>query len=157
MLLIFKTMKGLRFGDLAEIYGYGLREEAEFYHYLRSVFFKTTGAMYCIWEEHGQYCSALRLEPFADGLVLAGLETEPAHRRRGWGTALVRSVLKQVDVPVYAHVHHANAPSIALHKKCGFRKIKDTATLLDGTTTAHYATYCYGAMDTLRACQSGFI
>lgn len=145
MLLIFRSMKGLRFGELAGIYDYGLRDEMEFYHYLRSVLFKTEGAVYCVWEEQGHYCSALRLEPFMDGLVLAGLETAPSLRRMGFGTRLVQETLGQLQpaVPVYAHIRRSNAPSIALHRGCGFRKVKDCATLLDGTTTADYATYLY--------------
>ena len=143
MLLVFESMKGLRFGELADIYGYSFRQEMEFYHYLRSVFFQTAQARYCIWEDQGQYCSALRLEPFGDGLVLAGLETAPTLRRRGFGRKLVRAALESVgpDTPIYAHIHHGNAPSIALHQSCGFQKIKDCATLLDGTVTTACGTY----------------
>lgn len=147
MLLVFSSMKGLHFGDLADIYGYGFRDGGEFYHYLRTIFFKTEGAMYCIWEEQGRFCSALRLEPFADGLVLAGLETSPQHRRLGYGQKLVQEALAHLEgrLPVYSHIDHRNQASIALHQKCGFRRIKDTAQLLDGTTTTQCGTYFYPA------------
>ena len=44
--------------------------EGDFRQYLAEVFFRQKGAFYAIWEENGRYVSALRLEPYRDGLLL---------------------------------------------------------------------------------------
>ena len=147
MLFIFDSLKELQFRKLAQIYGYSLRKEEDFYEYLRYGFFRTKGALYCVWQEQECYLSALRLEPFGDGLILAGLETAPAYRRKGYATALVHEVLswlaRKGPVKVYSHIQHRNAPSLEVHRRCGFRKISDYSVLLDGTVSADIGTYLY--------------
>jgi L-amino acid N-acyltransferase YncA len=44
---------------------------------------------------------------------------------------------------VYSHIRRDNAPSIAAHTACGFRKILDHATYLDGSVHLHSDTYLY--------------
>lgn len=57
-------------------YGIMLAEQ-DFYQYLRKCFFPAPGARYAVWVENGMYVSALRLEPYQDGLLLEALETKP--------------------------------------------------------------------------------
>lgn len=56
------------------------KAEQNFYQYLQNNFFCNEGVVYAIWEEDGQYISALRLEPYQDGLLLEALETKPSYR-----------------------------------------------------------------------------
>ena len=102
MLIIAKSFKELSFSKLMEVYLEGNLEngnelwpelsegeqliyaEQEFYQYLTKVFFPTHQAVYAIWEEKGKYVSALRLEPFKDGLLIEALETAPEERQKGY-------------------------------------------------------------------------
>ncbi len=154
MLHLANSLQQLCFGDLMEVYIEGnlekavqsglLRAEQDFYQYLKECFFSTPRAVYAIWEEQGEYISALRLEPYKDGLLLAALETAPKHRRKGCATRLIQAVLTRFeDEKIYSHVNKDNAASLAVHEKCGFQKISDTATYLDGSVSAQSVTLCY--------------
>ena len=99
MLLIAKSLRELSFPKLMEVYMEGNREngadrypgetpdrqlalaEEDFREYLSQVFFAAESAAYFILEEAGRYVSALRLEPYEDGLLLEALETAPEERR----------------------------------------------------------------------------
>lgn len=145
MLIVASSMRQLRFGDLSVLYNYNLPQESEFYSYLYDVFFRTKGAVYCVWEEKCRYVCALRLEPYRDGLILTGLETHPDFRNMGLASKLVTESLqwagRQGKVKVYSHIHHSNVPSVAVHLRNGFRKIDDIAVLLDGSISSTYGTY----------------
>lgn len=164
MLKFYSRLTQLRFGDLMAVYEEGNREngaecypnlppeqqlqlaEQDFYGYLHDVFFSTEGAVYAVWEIGGQYVSALRLEPYRDGLLLAALETKPSERGRGYAKALVRQVLREKGGEViYSHVSHKNTPSIRVHQACGFEKISDTAVYLDGSVNSRCMTLRYQA------------
>jgi RimJ/RimL family protein N-acetyltransferase len=123
--------------------------EQDFSDYLRNDFFVAAGAMYCLWMEEGEYVSALRLEPWKDGLLVTALETAPAYRGKGYACALltaVQSMLAQQGASrLYSHIEKGNRASIRVHGKCGFRKISDIAALLDGTITAQMETYLLNA------------
>ncbi len=140
-------MNNLRFGELSRLYGYGLEKETEFYNYLRGCFFDTNDGVYCLWEEEGVYVSALRLEPYKDAMILAGLETAPNYRCRGFATLLVTEVLDWLDkqhiLKVYSHIHRSNQPSVSVHLRCGFRKVNDCAVFLDGSASSKFGTYLY--------------
>lgn len=116
--------------------------EVELEDYIREEFFRQHGAFYTVWEENGQYLSALRIEPYQDGYLLASLETDPDHRRNGYGEKLISSVVDYVNKPVYAHVYRDNRASLALHTKCGFERILDYAVFLDGTVSQDAWTLC---------------
>lgn len=113
--------------------------------YLRLDFFHAPGAQCCLWMVEGCCVSLLRLEPWKDGLLLTGLETLPNRRNCGYAAALLTAVAaycrEQGNARLYSHIDHRNAPSIRVHEKCGFRRISDTAKLLDGTVTARMGTY----------------
>ena len=162
MLKIVRKMNDLSFGKLMEVYIEGNLEngqdmwpdepesrqialaEQEFYNYLQQVFFKTSGAQYLIWEENGSYVSALRLEPYQDGLLLEALETVPEARRRGYAAQLMYAALESVgNVKVYSHVHKRNLASLRTHEKCGFVRILDHAFYADGSVNDVCSTLCH--------------
>lgn len=160
MLHIAKSLRELDFSALMEVYIAGNQENAEerysdlpegqgllqaeqdFYQYLWEVFFATPGAFYAIWQENGRYVSALRLEPYKDGLLLEALETAPDKRRKGYAEALIRSILSGRG-KIYSHVHKRNAPSLRIHEKCGFRRISENAAYIDGSVNDRCCTLCY--------------
>ncbi len=151
MLLTVTRLKDLSFSMLMEVYMEGnrekgdvLRAEQDFYQYLREVFFRTEGALYCIWEEKGCYVSALRLEPYRDGWLLAALETAPQERQKGYAAQLIGAVQEQYpDRKLYSHVSKRNLPSLKTHEKCGFQKILDHAVYADGSVLRSSVTLCW--------------
>lgn len=162
MLLIIDKLKNLSFSRLMAVYEEGnqenaaefwpdmeegqriLRAEQEFHQYLREIFFPTEGAVYCIWEERGQYVSALRLEPYRDGLLLEALETVPMERKNGYATRLIAAVQEAYpNVKIYSHVHKRNIPSLKIHEKCGFQRIAENAVYADGSVTDRSCTLCW--------------
>lgn len=127
--------------DEPEMYQIQLAEQ-DFREYLQSVFFKTKGAFYAILEKDGHYVSALRLEPFRDGLLLEALETKPSERKKGFAALLIRSVLQEVETrPVYSHINKRNKPSQKTHAACGFRKLHDFAEYIDGSVSSRADTW----------------
>lgn len=156
MLKIIKTMGELNTEQLIGVYAESIRENAErfsmdqyqgenaFLDYLSEDFFRQQGAFYALWTEDGVYRSALRLEPYRDGLLLQALETAPNARRCGYAAKLMIAVLENTNgKAVYSHISKRNKASMDLHKKCGFVVIADFADLLDGTVSQSYYTLCY--------------
>ena len=162
MLIIARKLNELSFGKLMEVYREGNLEngqerwpdepearqialaEQDFYNYLQQVFFKTDGAYYLVLEEKGKYISALRMEPYRDGLLLAALETNPQMRKRGFAEKLVKAALEYVgEKCVYSHVSKTNTASLRTHEKCGFEKILDYAVYVDGSVNDRCFTFRY--------------
>lgn len=165
MLKVVTKLRELEFSALMAVYAEGNRENAgefypqlpenqgvlqaeqDFYAYLKESFFPVSGAAYFIWEEGGRYISALRLEPYEDGLLLEALETAPEERQKGYAKALIRAALQWVweqgGSPVYSHVSKRNAASLAVHFACGFRKHMDYAAQIDGSVSYHSLTFCF--------------
>ena len=159
MLKIYCSMADLPFGKLMEIYAQSNQEqgqkwgcepeeyqsvlaEREFYAYLRQCFFSLPSARYYLWEEKGRAVSAVRCEGYRDGLLLTALETAPDCRRKGYATGLVMAVLQHLKKgKVYVHIRHDNQPSLGVHLRCGFTKVKSGARLLDGSYSSDYDTY----------------
>jgi GNAT superfamily N-acetyltransferase len=161
MLLWFKSVKDLDFRRLMSVYEEGnlenaadrypdlpplqgiMQAEQDFYQFLREIFFPTEGAAYAVWEENGEYISALRLESYRDGLLLSALETAPQYRRRGYAKRLITAVFENLpEAKVYSHVSKRNVASLRTHISCGFRKISDHATYLDGSVLTSSCTLC---------------
>ena len=161
MLIVANRLREITFGKLMDIYQEGNLEngrerwpnetaarqlalaEEDFYNYLRQVFVKTEDAVYLIWEERGSYVSALRLEPYQDGLLLEALETRPDQRRKGYAVELVKAVLSEVgDTKIYSHVGKRNSASLKTHEKCGFRRILEHAVYADGSVMTNHCTFC---------------
>lgn len=164
MLIIAKAFRDLRMGELMEVYaqsnleaaaqrenipaGFALQlAEQDFYQYLQEVFFRTSGALCAVWEEEGRYVSALRLEPYRDGLLLEALETAPACRKLGYAVTLIRAVQKhlaqQGSVKLYSHVHKRNLASLRTHEVCGFRVVSDCAVYINGSVDYRCCTLVY--------------
>lgn len=165
MLKIIKTMAELDTKQLMSVYSEGNLENGEmlfgdlsadiqrikaedtFLSYLREDFFHQPDAVYAVWVEDNNYLSALRLEPYKDGLLLEALETAPNARRKGYACKLIGAVFSYLGATpwnkVYSHISKRNLPSIGVHKKCGFVQVSDCATYIDGTVTQNSATYCY--------------
>ena len=163
MLILTKSMREISFGSLMEVYRESCQEngqefwpretperqlslaEQDFYDYLTRCFFATDGAVCAIWQVDGRYVSALRLEPYRDGLLLEALETAPDCRRKGYAQTLLRAVLEQyADVKIYSHVGKRNAASLSVHEKCGFRRIREHAVYIDGSVNDRSCTLCHG-------------
>ncbi len=160
MLYFAKCLRELNFGQLMDVYAQSnrengdalypqlssgervLRAEQDFYQYLRECFFPTPGAMYALWVENGRYVSALRLEPYQDGLLLEALETAPDHRQKGYATKLVGEATAAVGQTVYAHVSRKNTASQKPHIRCGFHRILSYARYADGSVLTDSDTYC---------------
>lgn len=162
MLKIARKMNDFSFGKLMEVYEEGNLEngqtlwpdepqwrqialaEQEFYQYLQQLFFKTEGACYLIWEEGGHYISALRLEPYQDGLLLEALETHPLYRNKGYAACLVSAAVTYAGgTRIYSHVSKKNFPSLRTHEKCGFLKCLDHARYADGSVDDRCCTLCH--------------
>ena len=155
MLRSARSVKELNFSALMEVYIEGNLEKAEegvslleaeqdFYAFLRDVFFAQPGSVYWILEEGGSYVSALRLEPYKDGWLLEALETAPEHRRKGYAEALLRQVTALPEYKkIYSHVHKKNGPSLAVHEKCGFVRIAESAAYIDGSVNSRACTLLF--------------
>ena len=155
MLIKAGSLGQLNFSSLMEIYIEGnlekveegltlLQAEQDFYQYLREDFFRVPGAVYCVWEDAGEYVSALRLEPYRDGWLLEALETAPKRRRQGHGEKLIRAVLKEPEFgKIYSHVNKRNGASLAIHEKCGFRRVSEQAVYIDGSVNSVACTMCF--------------
>ena len=170
MLYIANSLKELNFRSLMEVYIEGNMEKAEasefgvnqglleaeqdFYQYLRESFFQVQGACYAIWLEAGEYVSAVRFEPYRDGVLLQALETAPEHRRKGYACKLTQQALAQLKFSkVYSHVSKKNAASMAVHSRCGFEKILDFAAYIDGSVNRSAVTLLWQPKETVAESQ----
>lgn len=120
-----------------------LQAEQNFYQYLKEGFFTVDGAVYAIWMENGIYVSALRLEPYEDGLLLEALETAPAERRNGFAEKLIHAIQEEFPQRIYSHVSRKNTASLRVHEKCGFRQVLDYAKYIDGSVVRTAVTLRY--------------
>ena len=161
MLFLAKNLREISFSQLMEIYEEGNLEngglmhpdlpenqqlmyaEQAFYQFLAEAFFPVPGAVYALWVEDGRYRSALRLEPYEDGLLLEALETAPKYRRQGYAEKLMRAVQEAFPQKIYSHVSKRNKASLAIHEKCGFRQVLDYARYIDGSVAHNAITLCY--------------
>lgn len=142
MLRLFYASTGLDFTQLQQIYR---ENENDFFYEDTLDFLAEQENAYAVWVENRAYKSALRWQRFRDGYLIAGIETLPEERRKGYANELLNSVLRQFqrngDRNVYSHIRKNNAASVALHKLCGFEHLSDCACLLDGSVSNQYYTY----------------
>lgn len=148
MLKLIYSMAEIDTEQLLGIYKEHNWDELDFLSYLREDFFHQPDAVYAVWVEGSAYKSAVRLERCHDGVLLHSLETAPEERKKGYAYDLLIHFLDYLRATgckaVYSHVEKRNKASLALHKKCGFEIISDSATYLDGTVTQY--------SNTLRIC-----
>ena len=164
MLHIVDSFNQLPFAALMKIYKEGIEEnglekypnlplvqqiaeaEQDFYAYL-AIFFRQADSHYFLWEKDGRYVSALRVEPYDDGYLIAALETEPSHRNCGYAKTLLQEVLIWLDkhnpAPVYSHISNANKPSLAVHKAIGFSEFLPYSRYVDGSVSHNAITMRY--------------
>ena len=165
MLLVAASLHELSFPKLMEVYAQSNREngedrypgetldrqlalaEEDFRDYLSQVFFAAENVRYFVLEEAGRYISALRLEPYEDGLLLEALETAPAFRKKGYASALIEKtqayLKEQGSIRLYSHVSRNNIASLRAHEKRGFRKILDYGRYIDGSINRRTVTLLY--------------
>lgn len=129
-------------GEFAQIQ----EAEQDFYTYLKA-FFRQENSFYALWEVNGICVSALRSEPYADGYLIAALETMPNCRNQGYGTALLQAVVRYLTegnkLPVYSHIHKTNTPSLMVHRRAGFREFLRYAKFADGSVSQKAVTMQY--------------
>lgn len=121
-----------------------MEAEQDFYAFLAEVFFRTGGACLFVWEVEGRWVSCLRTEPYLDGHLICGITTDPACRRMGYAQSLLQAVTGQIPGVLYSHVEKSNAPSLALHKKCGFSQQLEYAEMLNGEILHNFYTFSHG-------------
>ena len=165
MLKTIRSIQQLSFSQLMEIYEesntlngqekyplestYAQVQEAEqdFYQYLSDVFFRQENSFYAVWTHNDVYVSALRIEPYMDGVLLCALETALNSRRNGYASKLISSVIaylaQQGSGILYSHVSKQNTASVHVHQKCGFQIIKDYAVYSDGSVLHGSYTLAY--------------
>lgn len=124
-----------------------------FYNYLRECFYDRKGAIYCILSRNNQYISALRVEPYQDGLLIEALETVPHLRKQGYAGKLL-SLMKEYlcehgGTVLYSHVSKKNHASQSVHEKAGFRRICDFAAYIDGSISNRAYTYALKLEDSI--------
>ena len=121
--------------------------EDSFITYLREDFFKQKDSLYAIWNVQDEYKAALRLQQYNDGLMLDALMTATEERRKGYAINLLSAVQEYLSSMsygvLYSHIDKRNIASLELHKKCGFRCLRDSARYLDGTVTHNSLTMQY--------------
>lgn len=150
---IIRSLRDLQFSKLVDVYSGSmftscssneqrLEAEQDFYAYLR-VFFQS--GFYAVWEAGDRYISALRLEPYQDGLLLEAVETAPDFRKQGFAKKLLNAMLEYIrereNCPIYSHVAKNNLPSLALHNGCGFTRIAEFAVYIDGSVSQDACTF----------------
>ncbi len=165
MLYVARSLRELSFRKLMDVYVEANREngarlapqepedrqlqigEDDFYSYLHDVFFQREGTFYAMWTVDEKYVSALRLEPYRDGLLLEALETVPDCRRSGFAKSLIQAVQQWLtqrgSVRLYSHVGKQNEASMRVHLQCGFQVIRDSASYLDGSVNNRACTLIY--------------
>lgn len=145
MLLCFQSMTDLDHTRLMRIYresnlgnipyffpdcknmAEGLQKvEERFISFLKADFWGKPDNTYYIWENNGEWVSALRLTGTPDFYWVEALETAPDARRKGHAVQLYRAVfdrLKSLEgrVHVRCAVGYKNEPSLKAHERAGFQ------------------------------------
>ena len=86
--------KGRIFYPDASPYEQLMQVEDDFLSYLREDFFRQKDAFYALLDDGESYCSAVRLEPYKDGMLLEGIATTPNKRRQGYATEMLKAALE---------------------------------------------------------------
>lgn len=122
-----------------------LYAESDFYSYMKE-FLRDPDTCCALWCDGDRYISAVRIEPFEDGMLLSGLETSPEDRCRGAAGSLLKAVCETLANSgcnrLYSHIARDNKPSLAVHKRCGFLRHLGYAKCVDGSILRSMDTYC---------------
>lgn len=164
MLQIITSPKQLDFSQILQVYRQSLQKsgaenypqldenrrlieaEQDFYFYLLD-FLKEPETFCTVWNVAGKYASVLRVEPYRDGVLIEGLETDPQFRKQGCAKNLLNRTLEHLNCngicKVYAHISKENVASQKTHFSCGFCCIADYAAYIDGSVDYKSYTYLY--------------
>lgn len=104
--------------------------EEGFLLFLKNDFFNKADATYWILEKNDVWVSALRTCKIKEGLYyIEALETRPDHRRKGYGTMLLSSVIdslkKAGPFRLCSCVSKKNTASLKTHEKSGFKIVSE--------------------------------
>lgn len=120
-----------------------IHAEQDFYFFMKS-FLWDRNSVCAVWMVDECYISALRLEPYRDGVLLTGLETIPESRGKGFAKKLMIAasdyLRTQGITHVYSHVGKNNAISLSAHKAVGFELLLDFAAYIDGSVSQQACT-----------------
>ena len=164
MFEIISSLDKLPFGELMSVYEESNQEngaerypnlpanlqlmeaEQDFYAYLKT-FFRQSDSFYVLWRTGEVLVSALRIEPYQDGWLLAALETRPDRRKCGFAKEMINELLSYMEMthrlPVYSHIGRRNFASQKVHISCGFQEILSYSVYADGRVNDHCTTYSY--------------
>ncbi len=154
MLQIFPSSRGIKAEKLMNLYfaeslccsSVFYKAQQDFYSYLLE-FLKQENSFYAVWEENDRYISALRMEPYRDGLLVEGLVTAPQLRGNGYAKELLIQVLAYADMmgckKIYSHIRKDNVASVKVHTACNFEKLYSYAAYIDGSVDHRSDTYLY--------------
>ena len=100
--------------------------------YLTNDFLKNGKNYLAILKDEKAYLSALRLYDQGEFFLLEALETNPKHRRSGYGERLVREVISLLKKgsEIRSEVAISSKKSLALHEKIGFKAKENRKTSL---------------------------
>ena len=143
--MIARSVRELDPGCLMDLYSVpGNSSQTNRFYEDLIAFFRQRESFYGVLCDGDRYLAALRIEPFLDGVIVTGMETDPTMRRKGYATHLLGSVLnimaREGCYKVYSHVEKRNFPSLCVHERCGFSVVLDYAVLLDGSVSNSYVT-----------------
>ena len=104
--------------------------EERFTEYLKEDFYSQAGRTYWVWEEDGQWVSALRTAFINDDLYyIEALETKPEYRKQGYAEKLLLMVIEafkaQDAFELCDCVSKRNIASLKTHLKAGFSIVSD--------------------------------
>lgn len=104
--------------------------EEGFLEYLKNEFYSQPGRTYWVWEENGQWVSALRTSLVKENVYyIEALETKPCCRKHGYAEKLLCSIVEQLKTAgpfsLCSCVSKRNLPSLRTHIKSGFMIAKD--------------------------------
>ena len=161
MLKLLYTMGELDFARLSQVYRESIRRAGEanrpdLSEYQQNCYGESVlhedlmmlfrhGGICAVLTQGKDYVCAMRLESYQDGYLIAGLETDPEYRRRGFAGQLMQLVcltLAEKGVKtLYSHIKNSNVASIKVHENCGFGTALDHAVFLDGSVDTRSKTY----------------
>ena len=107
--------------DLAE----AIREEEQYFvEKFLGKFMSKNENTYYVWEENGEWVSALRLSKLDGYYFMEALETKTEARGKGYATKLILETIALLrtrgDVILRSNVNKKNVASLSTHMKCGF-------------------------------------
>lgn len=162
MLRIIQSPRDISFSDLMYVYAQSIQEaatqfdgynasgmaileaEQDLYSYIKD-FLNEKDTFLAVWCPAGRCEAILRCEPYRDGFLITGLETACESRGKGYAKHLLKETViyckSRLVRKLYSHVGKDNEASKAVHRFCGFVKISDHASYIDGTVDTLCHTY----------------